>query len=131
MRVSNRHERVFGATPGQIAALVADFEQVWPTQIAPAPRRRGPHSFETGMMLWEEIDRPDAVRAFRVVSPSDLRVEHWFETGAADGGTLLRHTIDGEAFGEYKEIWRERIKPLHDHVIEALFDKIEAIVQIP
>jgi hypothetical protein len=28
----------------------------------------------------------------------------------ADGGTLLRHVIDGEAFGEYEEIWRERIE---------------------
>jgi Protein of unknown function (DUF2867) len=37
--------------------------------------------------------------------------------------------IDGEAFGEYEEIWRERIEPGHDRVIEALFDKIEATIQ--
>jgi hypothetical protein len=34
--------------------------------------------------------------------------------------TLLRHAIDGEAFEEYEEIWRERIEPGHDPVIEAL-----------
>jgi hypothetical protein len=42
----------------------------------------------------------------------------------ADGGTILRHAIDGEAFEGYEEIWRERIEPGHDRVIEALFDKI-------
>ena len=33
-------------------------------------------------------------------------------------------------FGEYEEIWGERIEPGHDRVIEALFDKIEATIQI-
>jgi len=82
------------------------------------------------MMLWEEVDRPSAVRAFRVVSPNELQAEHWFEIEPVGGGTLLRHAIDGEAFGEYEEIWRERIEPGHDRVIEALFDKIEATIQI-
>ncbi len=81
-------------------------------------------------MVWEEVDRQSAVRAFRVVSPNGLQAEHWFETEPADGGTLLRHTIDGEALGEYEEIWRERIEPGHDRVIEALFDKIEATIQM-
>jgi len=130
MKISNRHERVLAATPERVAALVADFEQVWPTQIAPAPRRRGPRLFQAGMMVWEEVDRQSAVRAFRVVSPNGLQAEHWFETEPADGGILLRHTIDGEALGEYEEIWRERIEPGHDRVIEALFDKIEATIQI-
>jgi len=130
MKIRNRHERVLAATPERVAALVADFEQVWPTQIAPAPRRRGPRLFQAGMMVWEEVDRQSAVRAFRVVSPNGLQAEHWFETEPADGGILLRHTIDGEALGEYEEIWRERIEPGHDRVIEALFDKIEATIQI-
>ena len=129
MKISNRHERVFGATTEQLAALLADFDQIWPTQITPAPRHRGRRLFEAGVMHWEEVDRPNAVRAFRVVSPNELQAEHWFEIEPADGGTLLRHTIDGEALAEYEEIWRERIEPGHDRVIEALFDKIEATIQ--
>jgi len=129
MKVSNRHARVLGATPEQLAALVADFELVWPTQITPAPRPRGPRLFEAGVMLCEEVDRPNAIRAFRVVSPNELQAEHWFETEPADGGTLLRHVIEGYALGEYEEIWREQMKPQHDYVIEALFDKVEAIIQ--
>ncbi len=128
MKMGNRHERVLAATPDQVAALVADFEGIWPTQIGPAPRPQGDRLFKAGMMVWEEFDRPGAVRAFRVISPEGLRAEHWFELEGVDGGTLLRHTIDGEAVGTYEAIWRERIEPYHDLVLEALLDNIEAAV---
>ena len=79
-------------------------------------------------MVWEEVDRPGAIRAFRVVSPEDLRGEHWFEAQRVDGGTLVRHTIVGEAVGEYEAIWHDAIEPTHDLVLEAVLDSIEAAV---
>jgi carbon monoxide dehydrogenase subunit G len=129
MKISNQHERVLEATPEQVAALIADFDQVWPTHVAPAPLRRGARLLEAGVMLWEEVDRAGAVRAFRVVSPQELQAEHWFEVEPANGGTLLRHTVAGEALREYEEVWREQINPVHDRVLEALFDNIEAAIQ--
>jgi len=57
-----------------------------------------------------------------------LRAEHWFDLEGVDGGTLLRHTVDGEAFGKYEAIWREQIEPAHDLVLDALLDNIEAAV---
>jgi hypothetical protein len=75
-------------------------------------------------MLWE--DRPAAARAFRVVRPDGLQAEHWFELEPADGGTVLRHTVEGSATGRYEEIWRERIEPLHDLILEALLDNVES-----
>jgi hypothetical protein len=42
------------------------------------------------------------------------------------GGTLVRHVVVGEAHGEYEAIWRNRIEPLHDRVLEALLDNVEA-----
>jgi hypothetical protein len=42
---------------------------------------------------------------------------------------VLRHTIDGEAFGEYEAIWRERIEPLHNLVLEALLDNVQQIAE--
>ena len=77
-------------------------------------------------MLWEEFDRPGAARAFRVVRPEALQGEHWFELELAHGATLLRHTIEGYATGTYEAIWRERIEPLHDLILEALLDNVEA-----
>jgi hypothetical protein len=126
MRISNRHERIVAAPPERIAPLIADFGRVWPTQIAPAPRRQGPRRYDAGLMLWEEFDRPGAARAFRVARPDELKAEHWFELRAAGGATVLRHTVEGQAAGKYEAIWRERIEPLHDLIMEALLDNVEA-----
>ena len=126
MRIRNRYERIVAAPPEQIAALIADFDRIWPTQIAPAPRLHGHRLYDAGPMLWEEFDRPDAVRAFRVIRPDQLQGEHWFELGSAEGATVLRHTLEGCAAGKYKAIWRERIEPLHDLILEALLDNVAA-----
>jgi hypothetical protein len=124
----NRHERVISATPEQLAGLLSDFDAIWPTQIAPAPRPLGDGRYEASPMTWEEFERPGAIRAFRVILPEELRVQHWFEVQAVAGGTLVRHTVDGEAFGAYEAIWRDRIAPRHDLILEALFDNIQAAV---
>ena len=128
MKIRNHHERAVAAPPEQIAALLADSGRVWPTQIAPVPRRQGHRFYDAGLMHREEFDRPGAARAFRVVRPNGLQGEHWFELEPAEGATVLRHTIEGSASGRYEAIWRERIEPLHDRILEALLDNIEAAV---
>jgi len=107
---------------------LSDFDAIWPTQIAPAPRPLGDGRYEASPMIWEEFERPGAIRAFRVILPEELQGQHWFEVQAVDGGTLVRYTVDGEAFGEYEAIWRDRIQPRHDLIIEALLDNLEAAV---
>jgi hypothetical protein len=128
VKISNVHERTIEASPGQLEAIVADLDRIWPTQISPAPYPDG-EVLRTGTMRWQEFDRPGAVRAFRVVSPPELRGEHWFEVQPVKDGTVLRHTIDGEAFGEYEAIWRDRIEPAHNLVLEALLDNVQRIVE--
>jgi hypothetical protein len=128
MKIRNRHERVVAGPSERVAALIADFDGVWPTEIAPAPRSRGHRLYDAGLMLWEEFDRPGAARAFRVVRPDGLQAEHWFELEPAGGATVLRHTIEGYATGKYEAIWRERVEPLHDLILEALLDNVEAAV---
>jgi hypothetical protein len=128
MKVYNRHERVIAAPPEPIAWLIADFGRFWPTRLGPVPRRREDGLFVAGLMLWEEFDRPGAARAFRVVSPDQIRLEHWFELEPADGATVLRHIIDGSVTGESEAIWSERIEPDHDVFMEAIFDNVQAAV---
>ena len=128
MEIISRHERTFPVPPEQIAPLIADFDRVWPTEIAPAPRRQGDRLYDAGPMRWEEVDRPGAARAFRVVRPAELQAEHWFELGVAGGSTVVRHMIEGCAAGKYEAIWCERIEPLHDLILEALLDNVEAAV---
>jgi hypothetical protein len=119
------------APPERIVPLIADFDRVWPTEIGPAPRRQGHRLYDAGLMLWEEVDRPGAARAFRVVRPDEIQAEHWFELEPAEGATVLRHTIEGRAVGKYEAIWSERIDPVHDLIIEALFDNVEAAAAGP
>ena len=126
MRIRNRHERVVSAPHERIAALIADFDRVWPTRIAPTPRPLGDRRYDAGLMLWEEFDRPGATRAFRVVRPDEMQAEHWFELDGADGATIVRHIIDGSASGKYEAIWSERIEPLHDLILEALLDNVQS-----
>ena len=126
MKIRNRHERIVTAPPERIAALIADFDRIWPRQIAPTPRLYGHRLYDAGLMRWEEFDRPGAARAFRVVRPDELEGEHWFELELGQGATVLRHTIEGYATGAYEAIWHERIEPLHDLVLEALLDNVEA-----
>src|SRR6266540_1283152 len=128
MRMRNRHERVISATPEQLAGLLSDFDAIWPTQIAPAPRPLGDGRYEASPMIWEEFERPGAIRAFRVILPEEHPGQHRFDAQAVDGGTLVGCTFDGEAFGEYQAIWRDRIEPRHDLILEALLDNIEAAV---
>ena len=128
MKIRNCHERMIAAGEERIASLIADFDRIWPTEIAPAPRLRGPRLYDAGLMLWEECDRPGAARAFRVVEPDELHAEHWFELEPAKGATLVRHTVEGCAVGKYAAIWRERIEPHHDRTLEALLNNVEAAV---
>ena len=131
MKITNRHERILMAPPERIAPLIADFGRIWPTEIEQAPRLVGDRLYEAGWMLWEEFDRPGALRAFRVIRPDELRVEHWFEVESAAGATILRHTVEGYADGRYEAIWRERIEPVHDVELEAILDNVQAAVSRP
>jgi hypothetical protein len=126
MRIHNTHERVVGATPEQVATLVCDFDRIWPEHITRGPRYYGDGVYAAAPMVWQEIVRADAARAFRVVHPPELQAEHWFEIRQAPTGTLVRHVIAGEARDEFADLWRTRLEAIHDRILEALLDRIAA-----
>src|SRR5262249_56511346 len=68
---------------------------------------------------------PGAAGPFRALSPAELQGEHWFDLERPPAGTLIRHTVQGEALGDYETIWRDRIEPAHDIILEAILDNIE------
>jgi hypothetical protein len=131
VKITNCHERILTAPPERIAPLIADFDRIWPTQFEPAPRLVGDRLYEAGWMLWEEFDRPGALRAFRTIRPDEMRCEHWFEVESAAGATVLRHTVEGYAEGRYEALWRDRIEPSHDVELEALLDNVQAALFRP
>jgi hypothetical protein len=125
MKIAVSHQRALAATPERISALIADLDRVWPHDIASAPRPQGSGVYDTGLMRWEEFDRPGAIRAFRVTQPAGLHGEHWFELIVSDGTPVLRHTVEGTASGAFAAIWKARIARLHDQILEALLDKVQ------
>jgi hypothetical protein len=124
MKIHNAHERVVDAAPERVAALVADFDTIWPDHIARAPRYFGDGVYAAAPMVWEEVARADAARAFRVIHPPELDAEHWFEVRETAAGTLVRHVIYGEARGGFADVWRNRLEPIHDRILEALLDRV-------
>jgi hypothetical protein len=60
-----------------------------------------------------------------VISPESCGSSTGSRGQPVAGGTLIRHTVEGEAFGDYEAIWRDKIKPGHDPFIGAMFDNIE------
>ena len=117
------HEREVDGSVAEVVELLGDLDALWPAEITPAPRPEG-EALRVGPMLWQVTDRDGAVLAFRVVSPPELRAEHWFDATRRNGGTTLRHTIDGRADGPAEAVWH-KLEPLHDRVMEALLDRVE------
>jgi hypothetical protein len=128
VKVHNVHERTLTAPPAQVAALFEDMGSLWPSDRFPAPEP-AQGGLRIGPMLWQPVERADAAAAFRVVAPDEFPAEHWFEVEPDDrGGTTLRHTVAGEAVGEFEPLWREQIEPMHDAFIEALFDRAQEAI---
>jgi hypothetical protein len=130
MNIGIHHSRVISASLPAVAAVIFDFDRIWPSEIVPAPRLVSRGLYEAGPMVWQEVEHSDRIRSFQVTSPVDLHVEHWFEAERLDDGTLLQHTVAGEAVGTSEAIWRRHIAPIHGGIIEALFDNVEAAVAL-
>lgn len=125
MKVHNVHERVLTAPPEQVAALFENMDPLWPTDVFPAPEPEE-GALRIGPMLWQPVERADAAAAFRIVDPAEFPAEHWFEVEPdGQGGTTLRHTVAGEAVGEFEPVWRQLVEPMHNAYIEALFDRAQ------
>lgn len=121
-RIHNVHEREVDGSVAEVAELL-DLVELWPTEIAPAPQLED-GKLRVGPMLWQQAERAGSVLAYRVVGPEGLDAEHWFDATRRNGGTTLRHTVDGRADGSAEAVWRQ-IEPVHDRVMEAMLDRVE------
>jgi len=124
VKVHNVHERAVTGSPEAVSALFDHIQRLWPAP-GRGPKPEG-DSLRVGPMLWRPVERDGAVLAYDIVEPETFRASHWFEVAPqSEGGALLRHTVAGEALGEFEQVWRDRIEPLHNAYIEAVFDRAE------
>jgi hypothetical protein len=125
VKVRNVHERSLTAPAAEVEALFDNIDALWPTPAFPAPAPADGSVLKLGTMLWEPVEREGAAKAYRIVGPDEFPAEHWFDVRDEADGCVLRHTVEGEAVGEFEGVWREQIEPMHDAYIEALFDRAQ------
>jgi hypothetical protein len=141
--MENTHRRLLAATPAEIhpwllAAWSGGARDVFPRDLIRTwrhnPAGADPAAFVPGVT---RLGHGPFVFALREVSAGGWWVdvvglpgwEHGFTMVAAPAGTLLTHRLRGPLRGRMAVAWPLAIAPLHDWVVEALFDRLdEALV---
>jgi hypothetical protein len=137
MRITNVHERRIAVPADRIGELLntlaSDNDMFWPHENWPAVK------FDRPLQVGATGGHGTGPYTITSYSPGrHIRFDfvgggrhgfHEFEIRPlAGGGSLLRHFLDAQPplLGLY--VWHARIRPLHDAVLEDLFDKVEAQV---
>lgn len=134
--IQNVHERTLDGSPAAVGALVESLsspgDRLWPKQRWPAMR------LDRGLEIGSDgghgpvryaVDRhePGSLVAFVFTPAFPIAGEHRCEVlPAADGRTLLRHTLEGRPQSWLRLGWPLCFRWLHDALIEDAFDRAEA-----
>jgi hypothetical protein len=136
--IQNVHERTLDAQPPAVGELMESLssrdDRLWPHQRWPAMRLD--HGLEAGSdgghgPVRYVVDRhePGELVAFAFTPAFPIAGGHRCEVlPAADGGTLLRHTLEGKPQSWLRVGWPLCFRWLHDALIEDAFDRAEAQV---
>jgi hypothetical protein len=136
--IQNVHERRLDAPAAVVGALVESLssrdDRLWPT------RRWPPMRLDRGLELGSDgghgpvryavaRHEPGKLVAFAFTPAFPIAGEHRCEVIACpDGGTLLRHTLEGQPRSWLRVGWPLCFRWLHDALIEDSFDRAEAQV---
>jgi len=105
-------------------------DRLWPNRRWPAMRFDGPLAVGAdgghGFIRYDVAAyEPGRSATFRFKGPRGLTGVHGFEAAAADGPTVLSHTIAGKVAWWFVPAWLAVIRPLHDALIEDALDNAE------
>ncbi len=138
MRVLNVHRRVLAGSPADVWTLVANLgtrdDLLWPADSWPRVRfdrvpvavgSRGGH----GPIRYEVAAiEPGRKLVLRFLGPAGFDGSHHFEVlPQTTGGSELVHTITMDTRGPALVSWPLVFRPLHDALIEDLFDRAAAL----
>jgi hypothetical protein len=135
----NTHERTLTAGTAEVGALLAtagqDGDRLWPGDRWPPMSLDGPVAVGArgghGPIRYSvEGYEPGRSLTFRFDPEIGMDGTHRFEVepGPVDGGTVLRHVIEGRPHGVMLIGWPVAIRWLHDAVLEDLLDRAELAV---
>ena len=138
MKLVNAHERKIVRPLSEVfadlVALGTPADRIWPEPRMPF--RRSPGAMQVGVTR----ERHGAIRGlladyredshivWRVDQPF-LHGTHAFEVEARGGATLVRHVIRADLAWWFAPVWHGYVGGLHDRILEALLDRLEAAGQ--
>ena len=126
MRVRNVHERAFGATPGEVGALIDSLasrrDRLWPRRAWPPmrfdrPLAVGAHGGHGPIRYDIEAYQPGRSIRFRFTAPRGFDGWHRFEV-VEGAPVVLRHILEMDTRGWARLTWPLLFRPLHDALIE-------------
>jgi len=133
----NIHERRLPVPPASVGELLESIsgpdDRVWPwEQWPPMVLDRGLEIGSAGghaIIRYEVSEYAPGRRVEFTFRPMAMlrvfRGRHYFEVLADAGESIIRHTIDVRMDFRTWLVWKMLIEPIHDVVIEDLFDKVE------
>ena len=135
MKILNVHTRKIEGPKNKVDELIQTLasreDKVWPREQWPAMRldhglkvgSKGGHGI-IGYYIKEYVEGERIV--FEFTKPKGFTGSHYFEMEELNQNRcLLKHTIKMEAKGKATLAWVLFIRPLHDALIEDLFDKVD------
>ncbi len=121
--VVNIHEKHLARSLDQVGALIDSLasaqDRLWPYSLWPRMRfdsalgvgavgGHGPVRYAVGAY------QPGRSIRFDFLAPAGFHGHHGFTVEEADGGTLLRHTVEMDVGGSAMLTWPLIFRPLHD-----------------
>ncbi len=134
--VTNTHVRTFradiAAVSRQLETLAGPHDNVWRTDLVPPmvlddglnPGSTGGH----GPIRYSVVTHEPGAKILFTLDPASIGMGGWhgFELApAGDGLVRISHTLAATLTGRARLLWRPIILPLHNGVVEDVFDHLE------
>lgn len=132
--VLNVHERLLPLAADHVGELLetlaSDDDQIWSSPVVePIELDRGLELGSQGghgPVRYHVVEHtPGRAVWFEFEPGIGLEGRHGFEVVEADGGTLLRHTIDAKLVGIGHLTWPLGVRAVHDTALEDMLDHVE------
>lgn len=138
MRILNTHERLFRASPQQVAEILDTLsgpdDRIWPWDRWPrmdfdAPLGRGARGGHGPVRyaVSEYVPGKKVTFEFENTGASaGLNGCHLFEIVPESDGVVFRHVVDAECGPAARLRWMLLLEPLHDALLEDCLDRVES-----
>lgn len=134
MHVRNEHSRAIARPPSEVFEALecvgTDEDSIWPAPSIPFRRTAGPlrvgETKERHGIIRAVLDELDTNR--KLVWRAELSFlegTHGFEITETPTGCDVAHVLDAKLAWWFVPVWVFKVRKIHDHILEALLDRLE------